>query len=157
MLGNKKILNDFFTVLKEEIIREQKAQGRVASGKSIEEYEVVASENEGKLLGASYSGTLETGRKPGKVPFGFAEIIEDWINDRGIFQEKSIAARGSIAYFIAKKITEEGTKLHREGGKSGIFTNVITQERIDAFTQTLLASFGEEATEQILFEFKKAA
>lgn len=156
MLNNKQILTEFFEHLKEDVIKEQQAQGRVASGKSIREYEVQVNDFGGILFGASYVGTLETGRKPGKVPFGFAEIIEDWINDKGIFQNVSIAERGSIAYFIAKKIAEEGTKLHREGGASGILTGIVTQERIKSFTDKLLVSFQNDSIEQILFQFKAA-
>ncbi len=157
MLNNKKILSEFFEEIKDEVIREQIAQGRVASGKSIKEYEVQITEAMGTLFGASYVGTLETGRKPGKVPFGFAEIIEDWINDKGLFQEKSIRERGSIAYFIARKIAKEGTALHREGGNSGILTGIVTQERISAFTDRLTDSFQNDTVNQILFAFNKAA
>jgi hypothetical protein len=153
MLNNKKELSEFLESIKADIIKEQKAQGRVASGKSIEGYDVETSNVTGTLYGVSYSGTLETGRKGGKVPYGFAEIIEDWINEKRIFQDKSIAARGSIAYHIAKKIQEEGTKLHREGGQSGVFTNVITDKRLSDFSKEILTSFQNDTINEILYQF----
>lgn len=154
---NKTLLKAFLDTLKEDIANEQRSQGRVASGKSIKELEVQVSDFRGLLLGASYEATLETGRKAGKVPFGFAEIIEDWMRAKGIFQNESISKRGSIAYFIAKKITTSGTLLHREGGQSGVLSKIVTESRIDQFIQTVSLNFEEEVKQEIYKDFNVKA
>ena len=54
-----------------EIIRQHEAAGQVASKKTRDSFKVEVSENYGKLVGASYAGVLEKGRKSGKVPARF--------------------------------------------------------------------------------------
>lgn len=152
---NKELIEKFFESLKAEVIEEQKRQGRVASGKSLSEWEIQINEFRGVLLGSRYAGTLETGRKPGKVPKGFAEIIEDWMRDKGIFQTKTIAERGAIASAIAWRIHKEGTKLHRTGGNSGVIIKFINDKRINEFAETLSGAMENEITQEILPRFGK--
>lgn len=157
LINNKQILADFFNALKNDVIKEQKQQGRVASGKSIEEYEVQADSNQASLLGVSYVGTLETGRKPGKVPSGFTQIILKWIEDKSLFSGESEQKKKSIAFLIARSISLNGTKLFQQGGNSGIISNIITDQRLASFTDLLMTSFQNAAVNQILTQFKSAA
>lgn len=56
--------------------------------------------------------TLETGRKAGKVPFGFTAILVQWSKDKGIgFSTES--RRRSFAYLLGRKIKKEGTKRYK--------------------------------------------
>lgn len=153
MLNNQKILFDFLDAIRKEVIIEQERQNRVASGKSVDGYQVESTNVLGTFSGVSYSGTLETGRKPGKVPQGFSLIILEWMNQKSLHSAESEAKRKSIAYLIARKISREGTTLHRQGGKSGVFTNVITEERLRQFSDKLLTSFQNETINEILFQF----
>lgn len=157
LINNKQILTDFFNALKAEVIQEQERQGRVASGKSISEYEVEANNDQATLYGVNYVGTLETGRKAGKVPFGFTQIILKWMADKSLFSAESETKKKSIAYLIARKIEKEGTALHRQGGNSGIISNIITRERLKVFTDKLLVSFQNESVSQIILQFNQAA
>lgn len=84
-------------------------------------------DNKGTLFGRQAFGVLETGRKPGKVPKGFYQIIQQWVKDKGIQVENP----KSFAYLVARKIAREGTELHRQGGRADIYSPEIektTQE-----------------------------
>jgi hypothetical protein len=154
MLNNKELIYEFLDSIKDDIIREQEAQGRVASGNSINGYIVVASSTVGTLYGASYVGTLETGRKPGKIPKNLRFTIWDWINDKGLFARETEKKKKSIAYLIARKIANEGTLLHRQGGNSGVISDAITEERLKEFSDKLLDSFVNETVNTITLAFK---
>lgn len=98
--------------LKQRIIENHRSAGQVASGRTIASLKVEITEDGGVLWGRSAFGTLETGRKGGKVPAGFWKIIRQWMDDKGIQVEKP----DSFAYLVARKIANEGTQLFREGG-----------------------------------------
>ncbi len=92
-----------------------------ASGRTIASLRVEVTENSGILWGRKAFGTLETGRRPGRVPKGFYKIILDWIEAKGIRVEKP----KTFAYFIARKIAREGTQLYRDGGRDDIYSKEI--------------------------------
>ncbi|MCL1933960.1 MAG: hypothetical protein FWF53_09155 [Candidatus Azobacteroides sp.] len=113
-----------------------------ASGETIKSLEIIETDDSVKLLGHSPFGTLETGRKPGKVPQGFQGIILQWMKDKGIKATPIPYARNpsqrwqpkytpqqrgdmSIAGVIAHKIKTDGTKLYRDGGRADVYSNEI--------------------------------
>lgn len=114
--------------LKQRIIENVKSSGQVASGRTIASLRVETTEDGGVLWGRSPFGTLETGRKGGKVPAGFWKIIRQWIDDKGIQVDKP----NSFAYLVARKIAREGTQLFRAGGRDDIYSPEVkdTMERI---------------------------
>jgi len=121
MITTKQILNDELVILKEDIIQRQKDAGEMASGKTAAGYEVsVESATHGWLGGYSYVGVLEVGRKPGKVPIYFKEIIKRWIVAKGL-QYQGEKELNRMAASIAWIIHKEGTVLHRNGYKIDIF------------------------------------
>ena len=108
-------------------------EGKRASGKTQESMVVsVADEGTatiGTLSGRSYFGALETGSKPWatqykRVPLFFAEIIGDWIADKGLDLNP---------FAVATKIMREGSKQHREGAITTVYSEEIdaTLERIN--------------------------
>ena len=116
--------------------------GRTASGRTAKSMEVETIPWGGRLTGRAAFGTLETGRKPGKVPANFTAIIRQWIKDKGLrttpipykrkpsdkWQPKyTPAERGelSLAGAIAYKIRTEGTRLYRTGGDGDVYSNEI--------------------------------
>ena len=118
----RQIIEKHLTDLKNRIIENHIAAGQKASGKTAESLNIQnPDENSIGLFGRSYFAVLETGRKPGKVPKGFYSIILKWIEDKRINVEKP----KTMAYFTAKKIASEGTKLFRDGGRSDIYSNEI--------------------------------
>lgn len=138
----QKILGIELEELKNRIIANHVAAGQVASGNTRKSLRVEINNYEGILWGRAPFGTLETGRKAGRTPKGFAGIIRQWMKDKGIhaapipyvrqpsdrWQPKyTPQERGdmSLAGAIAHTIRTKGTSLYRSGGRSDIYSNEI--------------------------------
>lgn len=117
----REILNDELTALKERIASNIMSAGMNASGRTIASMRVEVNENEGTLFGRRAFEVLESGRKPGRVPKGFYQIIYQWAIDKRI----RVRNLKSFAYLTARKIAREGTLLYREGGRNDIYTPEI--------------------------------
>lgn len=125
--------------LKQKVIENQKNSGLVASGRTIASMKVEVTEDGGVLWGRSPFGTLETGRKPGKVPAGFWKIIRQWMDDKGIQVQKP----DSFAYLVARKIANEGTRLFRNGGMDDIYSPEV-KDTVERVSQGIGILFGSE-------------
>ncbi len=125
--------------LKQRIIENHRNAGQVASGRTIASLKVEITEDGGVLWGRSAFGTLETGRKGGKVPAGFWKIIRQWMDDKGIQVEKP----DSFAYLVARKIAKEGTQLFRNGGRSDIYSPEV-KDTVDRVSDGIGILFGSE-------------
>ena len=119
-MTTKDILSEELENLRQDIINRQQVSGEWASGKTAAGYEVAAEHMHGWLGGYSYAGVLETGRKPGKVPVYFKEIIRRWIEAKGL-TPKDGESIDRMASSIAWVIHKEGTRLHRNGYRVDIF------------------------------------
>jgi hypothetical protein len=141
--------------LKQRIAHNIVSTGQNASSLHVEEYGSGA-----KLLGRFPFGTLETGRKPGKVPGNFQSIILQWMNDKGIkaspipyiskpskhWQPKyTPQERGdrSLAGAIAHKIKTGGTKLYRDKGRNDVYSNEIPAT-IESIRKQLTGIYKQE-------------
>lgn len=107
--------------LRLRIIENHLRVGQKASGKTIASLHVKLSENGGILWGRQAFEVLESGRKGGKVPKGFYQIIQQWVKDKGIQVDKP----KTFSYFVARKIAREGTQLYRNGGRDDIYSKEI--------------------------------
>lgn len=125
--------------LKQRIIENHRNAGQVASGRTIASLKVEITEDGGVLWGRSAFGTLETGRKGGKVPAGFWKIIRQWMDDKGIRVEKP----DSFAYLVARKIANEGTQLFREGGFYKIYSPEV-KDTVERVSDGIGILFGSE-------------
>lgn len=125
--------------LKQKVIENQKNSGQVASGRTIASMKVEVTEDGGVLWGRSPFGTLETGRKPGKVPAGFWRIIRQWMDDKGIQVQKP----DSFAFLVARKIANEGTQLFRNGGRDDIYSPEV-KDTVERVSQGVGILFGSE-------------
>lgn len=122
------------------IINHIRANGQNASGRTIKSLHVEATEDEGVLYGHRPFGILETGRKAGRVPQSFRQIILQWMRDKGLHgtpipyqrdgahkytpQERGdLSMAGAIAYTIQYR----GSRLHRQGGRADVYSNVVPQ------------------------------
>lgn len=112
--------------LRKRIISNINSSGRRASGRTSESMRTDVSENRGVLFGRMAFGTLETGRKPGKVPVGFYQIIKQWVIDKGISFD-SQSERNSFAYLVSRKIAREGTQLYRWGADTDVYTAEVPE------------------------------
>lgn len=135
----KKVVSEELESLRQRIIANHLKAGQKASGRTIASLRVDVDEDGGTLYGRKAFGTLETGRRGGKVPKGFYRIIYQWMQDKGIQVEKP----KSFAYLVARKIAREGTKLYRQGGRDDIYSNEIpktTESVLSRITGLLTAS-----------------
>ncbi|MDR0687839.1 MAG: hypothetical protein LBF55_04015, partial [Prevotellaceae bacterium] len=119
--GISEILREELDTLLRDIIARHEAAGQVASGRTRDSFEVAVEGLHGSIMGYKWPGpVLETGRKGGKVPYGFKNIIREWIVAKGLrFTDEKQLDRWAAA--IAWKIAREGTKLYRSGGHEDIF------------------------------------
>lgn len=145
--GQKVILKSELEDLRKRIIQNHLAAGQKASGKTAKSMFVDVAEDYGELSGRMAFGTLETGRKAGKVPAKFKDIILKWAQDKGIKVDKP----KSFAFLVARKIAKEGTLLKRIGGRSDIYSNEIPKT-IDRILQRL----GEDQVTEIRHIFINA-
>lgn len=135
----RKVVQEELESLKKRIIDNHLRAGQKASGRTIASMHVESSDDGGVLFGRRAFGTLETGRRGGRVPKGFYHIILQWVRDKGIQVEKP----KTFAYFVAKKIAREGTSLFRQGGRDDIYSNEIpktTESVLSRITGLLGAS-----------------
>ena len=158
----KGILTEELQGLRERIIANHIRAGQRASGKTERSLRVEVTDIQGTLFGRQAFGTLETGRRPGRVPYKFNEIIRQWILDKGIAitdipykrkeserwrpkytpRERGLRAMaGAIAY----KIREEGTSLYREGGRTDIYSPEV-KKCIEIIMNRAFAIFADDVT-----------
>jgi len=106
-----------------------------ASGKTAASVRYEVSTEGLKIYGAGHIFAVETGRRPGSFPNITA--IRQWIDDKPIIPRDNIS-KNSLAFLIARSIARKGTLVHQMGGKSGVLSNVINQDRIDKLRASLL-------------------
>lgn len=123
------VLSDWGNRVAERIKSNLDTTGTTASGRTKDSIEVVAIDGELTIYGRRFFEGVETGRPAGKIPYRFQYIIRQWMSDKAIedqFGQKEWQKRNA-AYLIAQKIKDSGTQLYRDGGRSDIFSNVITE------------------------------
>ena len=141
------ILSKELEQLKEDIIRRHEEAGQVASGRTRAAFEVKVSDSSGQLLGNSYAGVLERGRRGGKVPYDFKDILLRWAEAKGIYFANNTDAR-RWAWFVTQKIQREGTTLYRSGQTVDIFTTPIA-DFTERLSKQLAAGYRSEIINSI--------
>lgn len=129
-----KIVEEELNDLKKRIADNIISSGQNASGRTIASLRVEMQEDGGVLYGRNYFGSLETGRKPGPVPYHFSDIILQWMKDKGIVVEKP----KSFAFLVARKIANEGTALYRSGGRDDVYSKEI-EKTVDSVMKRVSA------------------
>lgn len=119
--------------VKSRIISNMSAKKRNASMRSVKSLTVETTGVGGTLYGLRSFWAMETGRKGGKIPRNFRDIIADWIIAKGIsIYSNSLTGRRptvkSAAGYIAWTIKNKGTKLHREHRFEDIFSKASRDE-----------------------------
>ena len=115
----------------------------------------------GLITGNDYTEYLVNGRKPGKFPpytpgKGFVEI-EKWIKDKGLINKiRGSLTISSLAFLIARKIANEGTKYFQDGGTE-LISSVITPERIQRIIDKVSKFKVNEFVSDITNAFKEFA
>ena len=161
------ILTEELGTLKATIINNIRSTGQWASGKTAASMAVNVSGSIGELVGRRAFGTLETGRRGGRVPRNFASIIYEWMQAKGVhadpmpyktsrphkYTEQERGDR-TMAYFIAKTIRREGTRLYRDGGRDDVYSREIPAT-IDRINARLSRIFQASVEQQIKLNTKE--
>lgn len=138
------ILHEELEHLRSNIIANMQRNGQIASGETARSMHTEATMTDAYLYGRSPFGVLETGRRAGRVPVNFQDIILVWMQHKGIHGTRGYKTNRphkytneeysdrSLAGAIAYRIKTRGTSLHRAGGRSDVYSNEIpaTIERI---------------------------
>lgn len=143
-----RIVQEELAKAKANITENIEREGKRATGKTAEGMAVtVADEGSavvGTLSGRAFFKALETGSKPWakqykRVPKLFADIIAEWANAKNV---------KAPPYAIATKIMREGSKQHREGAITTVYSEEIdaTVERIN---ERVMGLFDTVLTESI--------
>lgn len=123
------ILDKEFNLIKDDLIKKYDELGMRASGQWAKTLNVQTSGLTTKLFGQSYTEQLVFGRKPGKFPP--IALIEQWIHDKGIKPIEENMKISTLAFLIARKISEDGTQYFQQGGTE-LIDSVITPARIQS-------------------------
>ena len=137
----RQILIQELTDLQKRVIQNHIAAGQKASGRTIKSILVEIGDDYAQLTGRKAIGTLETGRKAGRVPAKFQDIIIKWMQAKGI----NVPKPKSFAYLVARKIAREGTLLHRQGGRSDIYS-----KEINITLPRLIKRLGDEQVTELM-------
>ena len=143
-----KVIQEELNQLRVDIINAHISAGQKASGKTSESLSVEnITSDSGEIWGTKYIGVLETGRKGGKVPYDFKNILKRWALAKGLsFSSESDFNRW--AYFVSQKIKREGTKLYLAGGRKDILSQPINNFS-ERFTKKITSQFEMELTNKI--------
>ena len=125
------MLKDIVDILekaKVEIQSNLEQKGINASGRTSASFHVETYPNGARLvMGGEKTAplqTLEVGRPGGNVPKGFTAILEQWSRDKGI-PFNTDRERRTFAYFLGKRIKEEGTL--RNKAHVDVYSSVVTK------------------------------
>lgn len=120
--------------------------GTRASGRTQASMHIVSTPTGAMLVGRKYFQSVEVGTKPWakqpkKLPLWFRAIIRQWIIDKGLSvpslryktsrKHKYTEEEMSLNQYAAQVsigIIRNGTRLHREGGRTDIYSDVIAEE-----------------------------
>lgn len=146
------ILREELEALRERIIANMDAAGQTVTGKTARSMQVEVTETGGDtygiLTGRRAFATLERGsrpwsKQPKKVPRFFADIIGEWIKNRGL--------EGKLnKWAVARTIIRDGSSLYREGGRDDIYTPEI-QRTLDNIGNRIIEGYRVLVTDRLNF------
>jgi len=146
------ILQEFLDNVKSDIIQAQEQAGKVASGESIDSYEVTVQQigplTTGSLRAVDYFQFIGGGRGPGGFPP--LDRILAWIDAKG-FLESNIteSEKKSIAYLIGRKIAEQGTD-----NRGVDLLKDVTEKRVKAFVDSIFSEGDLVITREVNQNFR---
>ncbi len=155
MSEQEDIMKSHFDAIKEDLIAKYEKLGMRASGKWAETLEADVNRLKGIIRGQHYTEQLVDGRKPGRMPP--VSAIKKWIEDKGIMSSvRGNISISSLAFLIARKIGQEGTKYFQQGG-TDLVSSVITPERIQMIIDDVSEFHINGFVSEIESVFKKMA
>ncbi len=146
LILGEELIREFLESQREGLISYMDSENRNATGRSKASIKVVnTTQSTGQLIGSQSIEYVFKGRPPGKMP-PLSSII-DWCNARGL-------PRG-VAWVVAKTIADSGTKLWQS--KRNIFDEIITEEKINAFVNSIAVVYTARLRTEITSLFNIAA
>lgn len=152
MFVDPNILQEFLDNVKSDIIQAQERAGKVASGESIDSYEVTVQQTGlltvGSLSAVDYFQFIGGGRGPGGFPP--LDRILEWIDAKGFLESTiSESEKKSIAYLIGRKIAERGTD-----NRGVDLLKDVTEKRIKAFVDSIFSEGDLVITREVNQNFR---
>lgn len=108
------------------------------------------------ILGAAYTGVLESGRRPNtnQTPEGLrafvgwagSTILKDWVQRKGLDVNP---------YAAAYKIAREGIPVPGPHNRGGLVSDVITEAQIDKLLDNILGFIITDVQSDVLQQLKK--
>lgn len=121
------IISKNFDILISDVKTRHSQAGQKVTGKTINSLQKdIIESGHHVLYGNQYIGVLEHGRRPGKVPYNFIQILREWANAKGITFENEKQAQRWLNYNLWS-IKTFGTKMYRTKQTLDIFTTPIEQ------------------------------
>lgn len=139
-------------LLIKELLAKYEEKGMRASGKWAESLEAQIVGNRGIILGEPYTQQLEHGRTAGKFPP--IDMIEQWIQDKGILAIDADITLKSLAFLIARKIARQGYDREGYGGVE-LVTEVLTPQRMQKAIEGISFVGAFEIVELIKSDLKE--
>lgn len=126
-------LNDWARTFVDRIKVEMHNQGLDASGRLSDSLEYTITDTQDgthiQVLAAPYFFYAEKGRKSGKVPFRFGDILAQWVEDKGIAVPSQFKDARNFGYAIASKIKQYGSKRYRENKPLDVVSAALDEYR----------------------------
>lgn len=140
----RQILLEELEDLRARIIANMERADQVVSGKTRDSLQVSVQGNAGVLTGRQAFATLETGsrpwsRKPKRTPKWFADLIGEWIDQRGLDLNQ---------WAVAHTIINKGSKLYRDGGRADIYSPEL-QKTVDRIGDRILDQYAVLVTNRL--------
>lgn len=141
----RQILREELEALRDRIAKNMEGADLIVSGRTRDSMQVEVNGNGGVLTGRRAFATLETGsrpwsKQPKRVPKFFADIIGEWIDQRGLDLNK---------WAVAHTIIRKGSKLYREGGRADIYSPEL-QPTIDRIGERILDQYAVLVTDRLI-------
>lgn len=141
----RQILREELEDLRTRIIANMERADQIVSGNTRDSMQVEVQGNAGVLTGRRAFATLETGsrpwsRKPKRTPKWFADLIGEWIDQRGLDLNQ---------WAVAHTIIHKGSKLYRNGGRNDIYSPEL-QKTIDTIGQRVVDHYAVLVTNRLI-------
>ena len=149
------ILREELEDLRKRIIENMDSAGQTVTGKTARSLRVEVTESGGDtygiLTGRRAFATLERGsrpwsKRPKRVPRFFADIIGEWISNRGLDGKLN-------KWAVAHTLIHSGSSLYRKGGRDDIYTPEI-QKTLDNIGSRIIEGYRVLVTDRLNFNTK---
>lgn len=141
----RQILLEELEALRGRIAENMASADKVVTGRTRDSMQVSVQGLAGVLTGRQAFATLETGsrpwsRKPKRTPKWFADLIGEWIDNRGLDLNK---------WAVAHTIIHQGSALYRSGGRADIYSPEI-QKAVDRIGDRILSRYEVLVTDRLI-------